>query len=157
MVGQAPGTKVHDSGVPWDDPSGERLRQWLQIDRETFYDERRVAIVPVGLCYPGKTGTGDNPPRPQCAPLWHPQLNAHMRSIQTTLLVGGYAQALYLADRRKGSLTETVAAWRDYWPRYVPTPHPSWHNTSWLKKHPWFEAELLPRLRSRIRALVEES
>jgi uracil-DNA glycosylase len=154
IVGQAPGTKVHNSRVPWDDPSGTRLRQWLQLDRDLFYDERWIAIMPIGFCYPGKTGTGDKPPQPRCAPLWHPPLRAHLPCIETTLLIGAYAQAYYLGDRRKASMTDTVTAWPEYWPHFVPMPHPSWHNTSWLKKNPWFEAELLPELRAHIRRVL---
>ena len=154
IVGQAPGTKVHNSGLAWDDPSGDRLRSWLQVDKAVFYDEAQISHMPVGLCYPGKAGGGDRPPRPQCAPLWHPPVTARLGAIGVTVLIGSYAHAYYLGERRKPSMTETVAAWRDYWPRYVPTPHPSWHNNRWLKLNPWFEAELLPELRGRVRALL---
>ncbi len=153
IVGQAPGTKVHETGIPWNDRSGERLRAWLGLEPAAFYDERRVAIVPMGFCYPGRDPRGgDNPPRPECAPLWHPPLTAALPAIELTLLVGLYAQAHYLGPRRKGSLTETVRAWRDYGPDRFPLPHPSWRNTAWLKKNPWFEAELLPDLRARVKA-----
>ncbi len=155
IVGQAPGTRVHESGVPWNDRSGERLRDWLTLDPDAFYDESRVAIVPMGFCYPGRDPRGgDRPPRPECAPLWHPPLMAALPNVELTLLVGLYAQARYLGPRRKATLTETVRAWRDYAPDYLPLPHPSWRNTAWLKKNPWFEAELLPELRRRILVLL---
>lgn len=155
IVGQAPGTKVHDSGIPWNDPSGDRLREWLQMDRETFYDESRVAIVPMGFCYPGVLPRGgDAPPRPECAPQWHDALLALMPSIELTLLVGQYAQARYLGKRRGKTLTETVSRWREYLPDYLPTPHPSWRTRHWAKKNPWFVAEVLPSLRERVAALV---
>ena len=155
IVGQAPGTRVHESGVPWDDASGARLRAWLALEPEIFYGQGRIAILPMGLCYPGRNARGgDNPPRPECAPLWHPPLRAALGRVAVTLLVGLYAQAYYLGARRRGSLTETVRAWRDYGPELLPLPHPSWRNTAWLKRNPWFETELLPDLRVRIHALV---
>lgn len=155
IVGQAPGTRVHESGVPWNDPSGDRLRQWLGLDRETFYDETRIAIVPMGLCYPGRDAKGgDKPPRPECAPLWHPRVRPLLPKISLTLLVGRYAQDYYLGARVKGSVTETVQAWREYGPDFIPTPHPSWRSNGWLKRNPWFEAEVLPVLRGRVAALV---
>jgi uracil-DNA glycosylase len=155
IVGQAPGTRVHETGIPWNDPSGNRLRQWLDLDRERFYDEARVAIIPIGLCYPGANARGgDLPPRPECAPLWHPRLRPALTNVELTLLVGLYAHAFYLRDRRRGSLTETVKAWRDYLPDLLPLPHPSWRTTHWLKMNSWFEAEVLPELRQRVRDLV---
>ncbi len=155
IVGQAPGTKVHESGIPWKDPSGERLRDWLQITPEVFYDEARVAIVPMGFCYPGrKEKGGDNPPRPECAPEWHQKLLNLIPDVKLTLLVGGYAQKHYLGPARKKTMTETVRAWRDYMPRFLPTPHPSWRTTGWLRKNPWFEAEVVPELRQRVSRLV---
>ncbi|MBB3262782.1 uracil-DNA glycosylase [Azospirillum sp. OGB3] len=151
IVGQAPGARVHASGIPWNDPSGDRLRQWLAMDRTAFYDESRIAIVPMGLCYPGTAPKGgDYPPRPECAPLWHPPLRAALTGVRLTLLVGGYAQAYYLGNRRRRTMTDTVAAWRDYLPEFLPLPHPSWRNTAWLKKNPWFDAELVPALRRRV-------
>ena len=155
IIGQAPGTKVHESGIPWNDRSGDRLRDWLQLDRETFYDESRIAIVPMGFCYPGvdKNG-GDLPPRKECAPLWHAQVVQRLPKIELTLLVGSHAQAYYLKDRRRSPMTETVRAWRQYAPQYLPLPHPSWRNTAWIRRNPWFEAELLPELRRRIRQLI---
>lgn len=155
IVGQAPGTRVHETGIPWNDRSGDRLRDWLLLDRDAFYDETHIAIVPAGFCYPGRDARGgDLPPRPECAPAWHARLMAHMADIRLTLLVGQYAQALYLGARRRPTLSGTVAAWRDYLPAYLPLPHPSWRNTAWLKRNPWFEEKLLPDLRARIGALL---
>ncbi|GAB6263853.1 uracil-DNA glycosylase family protein [Photobacterium sp. 53610] len=146
IVGQAPGTRVHDTGIPWNDPSGDRLRRWLELDRETFYDPSRIAIMPMGLCYPGKGKSGDLPPRPECAPQWHGQVWPLLPNIGMTLLVGQYAQNYYLPDKPK-TLTETVRAWRQWAPTYLPLPHPSPRNTLWLKKNPWFEAEVVPYIR----------
>ncbi len=155
IIGQAPGTRVHASGVPWDDRSGDRLRQWLDLDRDVFYDESRIAIIPTGLCYPGRDPKGgDLPPRPDCAPLWHPRLLAALPDIALTLLVGSHAQAFHLKGRRAASLTETVRAWRDYGPALLPLPHPSWRTNHWEKQNPWFAAELLPALRDRLRTLL---
>ena len=156
IVGQAPGRLVHETGIPWNDRSGDRLRDWLGLDREIFYDERRIAIVPMGFCYPGvdKNG-GDNPPRPECAPAWQARFLALMPRIELTLLVGRYAQEFHLAAGRRASMTDTVAAWRDHPERLVPLPHPSWRNTAWLKRNPWFERELLPVLRRRVAGLVQ--
>jgi uracil-DNA glycosylase len=155
IVGQAPGTRVHETGIPWNDASGDRLRDWLAVDRATFYDAARIAIVPMGFCYPGRDARGgDRPPRPECAPLWHPPLLGALPHVALTLLVGQYAQAYYLGAARRGSLTATVAAWRDYLPRFLPLPHPSWRNTAWLRRNPWFEAELVPELRRRAGALL---
>lgn len=152
VIGQAPGTRVHETGIPWNDPSGDRLREWLDLDHEAFYDDRRIAIVPMGFCYPGREERGgDRPPRPECAPLWHGRLLALMPAVRLTLLIGLYAQAKYLGPGRRKTLTETVAAWRDYSPQYVPLPHPSWRNTAWLKRNPWFEAELVAALRPAVR------
>ncbi len=155
IVGQAPGTRVHGTGIPWNDPSGNRLRAWLAVDRETFYDQERIAIVPMGFCYPGRDPRGgDRPPRCECAPLWHAPLLAALPGIELTLLVGQYAQGHYLGRRRRRTLTETVRAWADYGPATLPLPHPSWRNTGWRKRNPWFEAELVPDLRARVRALL---
>jgi uracil-DNA glycosylase len=177
IVGQAPGRKVHETGIPWNDPSGDRLRSWLGMDRDTFYDESRIAIIPTGLCFPGTGKGGDLPPRPECAPLWHPPLLAELPDIRLTLLIGQYAQAYYLGPRCKKTLTETVAAWREYltveemtgrpeFPRpprraeaarrppgdgpFLPLPHPSPRNQMWLKRNPWFERDLLPVLREKV-------
>ena len=153
IVGQAPGTRVHASGIPWNDPSGDRLRDWLRLDRDTFYDESRIAIVPMGFCYPDRGKSGDLPPPPACAPLWHEQLLAHMPDLELVLLVGSYAQAHYLGKSRE-TLTQRVQRWRDFGPRYIPTPHPSPRNTLWLRRNPWFEQEVVPELRQRVKALL---
>ncbi|CAO3416674.1 uracil-DNA glycosylase family protein [Azospirillum endophyticum] len=156
IVGQAPGARVHASGIPWDDASGDRLRKWLAMDRAAFYDESRIAVVPMGLCYPGTMPKGgDYPPRPECAPLWHPPLLDALSSVGLTLLIGQYAQARYLGERRKATMTETVANWRDYGPAFLPLPHPSWRNTGWLNRNPWFEEELVPALRRRVAEALE--
>ncbi|MBN7797310.1 uracil-DNA glycosylase family protein [Parahaliea mediterranea] len=152
IVGQAPGTRVHASGVPWDDPSGDRLRDWLRMDKAQFYDERHVAIVPMGFCYPGKGKSGDLPPDPACAPKWHDPLLAGMPELELTLLVGSYAQQYYL-EADKETLSSRVRRWRDFGPRFFPLPHPSPRNNLWLRKNPWFEAEVLPALRERVGAL----
>lgn len=158
IVGQAPGTKVHESGIPWNDASGARLRDWLQMAPEVFYDESRVAIVPMGFCYPGRDAKGgDKPPRPECAPTWHPRLLEALPNIALTLLVGSYAQARYLPDTAKMTMTARVAAWRDFGPACIPLPHPSWRNTAWLKRNPWFAEDLLPELRVRVGALLSDS
>jgi uracil-DNA glycosylase len=154
IVGQAPGRRVHETGIPWNDPSGDLLREWLGMSREVFYGDARIAIVPTGLCYPGTVNGSDLPPRPECAPLWHPPLRAAMPGIRLTLLVGAYAQAYYLGERRGRTLTDTVAAWRDFAPDYLPMPHPSPRNRGWLKLNPWFEAEVLPVLRERVGSLL---
>ncbi len=150
IVGQAPGWRVHETGIPWNDPSGDQLRRWLGMTREQFYDASRIAIVPTGLCYPGTVKGSDLPPRPECAPLWHPLLRAAMPGIRLTLLIGAYAQAYYLGKRRGRTLAETVHAWRDFMPEYFPLPHPSPRNRGWLKQNPWFESEVLPALRERV-------
>lgn len=155
IVGQAPGTKVHASGIPWDDASGKRLREWLQMDAETFYDASRIAIVPMGFCYPGKAGSGDAPPRPECRAAWHPRLLPLLKHVQLTLLIGQYSQAYFLGERRKATLTDTVAAWREYMPGYLPLPHPSPRNVGWFKANPWFEQDVVPALRERVHALFD--
>ena len=155
IIGQAPGRRVHASGIPWNDPSGQRLRDWLGLEPEVFYDERRVAILPIGLCYPGTVNGADLPPRKECAPLWHPRIVPALGEVRLTLLVGSYAQAFHLADLRKPAMTETVRAFREYLPRFLPLPHPSWRNSGWLKRNAWFEAELVPELRRLIRATLE--
>ena len=155
IIGQAPGTKAHKSGIPWNDQSGNRLREWMNIDRETFYDTRRIAIMPMGFCYPGRLErNGDKPPRPECAPEWHARLLAELPNVELTLLVGMYAQAYYLPESRAKTLTATVKQWRNYLPGYIPTPHPSWRTTGWQKNNPWFEAELLPVLREEVCLLL---
>lgn len=147
IVGQAPGRRVHESGIPWNDPSGDRLRDWMQLDRDRFYDQQRIAIIPAGLCYPGTGPGGDLPPRPECAPQWHPRLVPMLAKLEIVLLVGSYAQAYYLGRVRRRTLTETVRAWRDYLPHFLPLPHPSPRNQMWLRRNPWFTDEVLPFLR----------
>lgn len=150
IVGQAPGVRVHTSGTPWDDPSGERLRQWMGVDKARFYDESQFAIIPMGYCYPGRQKGGDLPPRRECAALWLDRLLAKLPRIELTLLIGLHAQRHFLGSRGKQSLTETVKAWREFAPEYLPLPHPSARNTSWFQRNPWFDHELLPVLRERI-------
>ncbi|WP_041324727.1 uracil-DNA glycosylase family protein [Saccharophagus degradans] len=149
IIGQAPGTKVHASGIPWDDASGRRLRQWMGIDDQAFYDESRIAIMPMGFCYPGKGRSGDLPPRPECAPKWHARMLASLPNIQLTLLIGQYAQKYYLKEGFT-NLTDTVKHWEDYLPHYFPLPHPSPRNQIWLKQNPWFEEIAIPELQRRI-------
>ena len=146
IIGQAPGSKVHASGIPWDDPSGDRLRNWLGINKNLFYDETQIAIIPMGFCYPGKGRSGDLPPRPECAPQWHAALLSRMPNIQLTLLIGQYAQRYYLG-KQHGTLTATVKAWRNYLPHYFALPHPAPRNQLWLKKNPWFETEVLSEVK----------
>lgn len=154
VAGQAPGRKVHESGVPWDDASGRRLRQWLDMDEATFYDPQKVALVPMGFCYPGKAGSGDAPPRPECRATWHPRLLPLLPNIGLVLAIGQYAQAYHLGDRHKGSLTANLRAWREFLPETLPLPHPSPRNVAWFKANPWFEGEVLPELRARVRELL---
>ncbi len=155
IIGQAPGPRVHASGIPWDDPSGDRLRGWMSIERDSFYDPARVAIMPMGFCYPGRDkGGGDSPPRPECAPLWHQPIRALLPDIELTLLVGRYAQAEYLGKRARSSVSETVRAWRDHLPEYLPLPHPSWRTRAWVRRNPWYESEVIPALRTRVKALL---
>lgn len=156
IVGQAPGARVHASGIPWDDASGKRLRQWLGVDDATFYDETRIALVPMGFCYPGKGRSGDNPPRPECAPLWFERLRSAMPRIELTVLIGQYAQRHVLGARRHASLTETVAAWREHGPSIVALPHPSPRNIAWFKRHPWFDDEIVPMLSERVAKVLTE-
>ncbi len=148
IIGQAPGTKVHASGVPWDDASGQRLRGWMGLAPEVFYDERFVAILPMGLCYPGKAKGGDAPPRPECAPLWHDRALALLPSRRLTILIGSYAIARYLSQKRGSTLAQTVKNWREHLADgYFPIVHPSPRNQQWLKSSPWFEQEVVPALR----------
>lgn len=153
IVGQAPGLRVHTTGIPWNDASGIRLRKWIGIEPETFYNDRHIAIIPMGYCYPGRGAAGDLPPRRECATLWLDQLLAKLPNIELTLLIGQYAQRHYLGKRRKTTLTDTVKAWREYGPEYIPLPHPSARNTAWFQRNPWFEQELVPLLRARVDAL----
>ena len=154
VVGQAPGSRVHTTGIPWDDPSGDRLRAWMGVGKDEFYDASRIAIIPMGFCYPGRGHGGDLPPRRECAELWLDALLARLPEIELTLLIGQYAQRHYLGNRRKPTLARTVEAWAEYAPRYVPLPHPSPRNTPWFQRHPAFEQELVPRLRKRVRKLL---
>jgi uracil-DNA glycosylase len=154
IVGQAPGRRVHETGVPWDDASGERLRAWMGIDRRTFYDPTKVAIIPLGLCYPGRGDAGDLPPRRECASLWLDPLRARLPRVETTLLIGTHAQRHFLGSRRKASLADTTRAWREYAPRFAPLPHPSPRNQPWFARHRWFESQVLPDLQTRVQALV---
>ena len=150
IIGQAPGIKVHESSIPWNDTSGERLREWLGMDSDTFYDEQKVAIVPMGFCYPGKGKSGDLPPRKECAALWHQKVLQSLPNIQMTLLIGQYAQNYYLKNKATSTLTETVRNWQDWAPEFLPLPHPSPRNNIWLKKNPWFESEVLPYIRKHV-------
>ena len=155
IIGQAPGSKAHWSGIPWNDASGDRLRAWLNLNRSVFYDASKVAILPMGLCYPGAGENGaDKPPRPECAPLWHERLLRHLPDIHLTILLGQYAQRYYLTSRRKGSLTETVYAFSEYTPEFFPLPHPSWRSAVWMRKHPWFAKTVVPELRKAVRKLI---
>ena len=153
IVGQAPGARVHKTGIPWDDPSGERLRAWMGVGKEDFYDESRIAIIPMGYCYPGRGRGGDLPPRGECAKLWLEKLLARLPLIELTLLIGQHAQRHFLGRRRKATLAETMKAWAEYAP-YIPLPHPSPRNTPWLQRNSGFQQELLPELRRRIDALL---
>jgi uracil-DNA glycosylase len=156
IAGQAPGRKVHESGIPFDDASGERLRAWLGLSRELFYDADRVAILPMGFCFPGTGRAGDLPPRPECAPTWRARLMSRLNHLQLTLVVGQYAQAYHLPDAG-ASLTHAVQAWRDTWPTVVALPHPSPRNNLWLKRNAWFERELVPLLRERVAQVLADS
>ena len=147
IIGQAPGIKVHHSSVPWQDKSGDNLRNWLGIDADTFYNPDIIGIMPMGFCYPGKGKSGDLPPRKECAPLWHDRLLSALKEVKLTLLIGQYAQGYYLANQMQKNLTETVKNYKSYLPQYLPLPHPSPRNNIWQKKNPWFKEELLPQLK----------
>lgn len=155
VIGQAPGMKVQQSGIPWDDASGDNLRSWLGIDRETFYNDKLLTLMPMGFCYPGTGKSGDLPPRPECAPLWHQPVIASMPEVELTLLIGQYAQAYYLKQRCKNTLTETVKNYQTYLPDYLPLPHPSPRNNIWQKKNSWFREEVLPALQSLVTPLLK--
>ena len=155
ICGQAPGRRVHESGLPFDDPSGDRLRAWMGLDRETFYGHPAIGVAAMAFCFPGTDPKGgDYPPPARCASLWRPKLLAELPKVELTLLLGGYAQAWALGGRAKRSMTDTVRAWQEYLPTFLPMPHPSWRNTGWLKRHPWFEADVAPYLRQRIGLVV---
>ncbi len=149
IAGQAPGRIVHETGIPFDDKSGDRLRDWMGVSRETFYDSAKVAILPMGFCFPGTGKSGDLPPRPECAPAWREQLLAQLTQLEVTLVIGAYAQAYHIGKSGK-NLTQLVKSWETYWPCLVPLPHPSPRNNIWLKRNPWFTEDLLPRLKTRI-------
>lgn len=153
IIGQAPGTVVHKSGIPWDDKSGERLREWLGIDNTDFYNAEKVALIPMGFCYPGKGKSGDLPPRNECAPEWHESLFSAMKNLELIILIGTYAQSYYLKERKKKTLTETVKNHAEYLPKYLPLPHPSPRNNIWLSKNLWFEIEVIPMLQGRVREI----
>jgi uracil-DNA glycosylase len=156
IISQAPGTKVHETGLPFNDRSGDRLRNWLGITRDEFYGNSRLGIMAMGFCYPGREARGgDKPPMKICASTWHPLIRPLLPRVELTLLVGQYAVARYLGKRRRDSLTATVRAWRDYAPEFLPLPHPSWRNTAWLKQNPWFEREIVPALQRHVRRLLE--
>jgi len=159
VIGQAPGTKVHESGIPWNDPSGKRLREWMGIDDEIFYNQAKIAIIPMGFCYPGKGKSGDLPPRKECAELWHKKLLMHLPNIKLTLLIGQYAQNYYLSDSKYyngGTVTEVVTKWKKFAPKYFPLPHPSPRNTLWLRKNSWFESKTIPKLRKQVHNAIRD-
>lgn len=151
VIGQAPGNRVHTTGIPWNDPSGDLLRIWLAVDKATFYNSKNFALMPMGFCYPGKGKSGDLPPRPECAPQWHDKIIASMRSPQLTLLIGQYSQRYYLQEKAKKNLTTTVRCFDDYLPDFMPLPHPSPRNRLWFRRNPWFDRELVPQLRAIVR------
>lgn len=154
IIGQAPGRRVHESGIPWDDPSGDTLRGWLHLDREQFYDPDLVAIIPMGFCYPGSATSGDKPPRPECAPLWHTQLLGHLPQDRLEVIIGSYAQKRYVPELQ-GNVTETVARWHELLPGRIVLPHPSPRNRHWLTKNPWFETEALPAIARRVAEVID--
>jgi uracil-DNA glycosylase family 4 len=154
IIGQAPGTKVHNSGIPWDDASGKQLRKWLNVSNEEFYDTKKFAIIPMGFCYPGRGKSGDLPPRLECAPQWHNQLFELMPNVEMVILIGMYAQRYYLQEKAKKTLTETVSNYQEYFPKYFTLPHPSPRNRFWLTKNPWFNAEVVPELQKKVQILL---
>ncbi len=157
IAGQAPGRKVHETGIPWNDPSGDRLRAWLGLDRKQFYDRSKIAIVPMGFCFPGTGPSGDYPPRPECRRTWHERLLPLLRNIKLRIIVGSYAQSFHLPQQERWTLTQTVAAWRQFAPGCFPLPHPSPRNQLWLRRNPWFEREVLPALREAVRQILEQN
>lgn len=154
IVGQAPGRRVHETGIPFNDPSGDRLRDWMGIDRDAFYDESRVNILPMGFCYPGTGKSGDLPPRPECASHWRQKLMSELGKIEFTLIIGQYAMDWHLKEKKKKTVTETVKSYEEFWPDHAVLPHPSPRNNIWLKRNPWFEEEIIPRIQARIRTLL---
>lgn len=155
IAGQAPGKKVHETGIPWNDPSGERLRDWLGVDRNTFYNSEMIALVPMGFCYPGTGKSGDLAPRPECAATWHDKLFQQLPNLELILIIGKYAHDYHLGGKQKKNLTETVRAWKEYASGIIPLPHPSPRNNIWLKKNPWFEKELLSVLKKKVRSVLD--
>jgi len=154
IVGQAPGQKVQNSGIPWADQSGNELRRWLNVTKEQFYNDELFALVPMGFCYPGKGAKGDLPPRPECAPLWHQQLLKEMKYVKLTLLIGKYSQQFYLGKKFNSSLTENVKNYREFMPAYLPLVHPSPRNKIWQKKNPWFEIEVVPTIQEIVKGVL---
>lgn len=154
IAGQAPGVRVHETGIPFNDPSGDRLRAWMGVNLETFYDAEKIAIMPMGFCYPGTGKSGDLPPRPECSVTWRKKLLAQLPNIELTLVIGKYAQDWHLGVQQKENLTETVRAWKDYWPNMLVLPHPSPRNNIWLKKNPWFDKEVIPKLKRIVREIL---
>lgn len=155
IAGQAPGVRVHNSGIPFNDPSGDRLRAWMGIDREVFYDKSKVSIIPMGFCYPGTAARGgDLPPRPECRATWHDRLFKALPEFELTLVIGQYAHDYHLGGRRQKNLTETVKIWQEFYPKIIPMPHPSPRNIFWLKRNPWFEAEVIPALQQRVKEII---
>ena len=154
IIGQAPGIKVHESGIPWNDQSGKRLREWLNVTEAQFYNAKNFAIIPMGFCYPGKAKTGDLPPRPECAPQWHDALLNKMPNVKLIILIGAYAQKYYLKEKAKRTLTETVGDYKEYLPKYFPIPHPSPTNRFWRSKNPWFEELVVPELQKKVKSLL---
>jgi uracil-DNA glycosylase len=154
IIGQAPGQKVQDSGIPWDDLSGNELRRWLGITKEQFYNDKLFALMPMGFCYPGKTKTGDLPPRPECAPLWHQQVLSKLKRVELTILIGLYAQKYYLGTSFKPTLTENVKNYKEFLPKYLPLVHPSPRNKIWQKKNPWFEDNIVPTLQKIVKDII---
>jgi len=154
IAGQAPGVRVHETGIPFNDPSGDRLRAWMGLEREVFYNAEKISILPMGFCYPGTGKSGDLPPRPECAEQWRKKLLVQLPNIELTLVIGGYAQDWHLGKSQKENLTETVRAWKEYWPQILVLPHPSPRNNIWLKKNPWFEKKVIKELKKRVAAIV---
>jgi uracil-DNA glycosylase len=154
IAGQAPGRLVHETGLPWNDPSGDRLRDWMQLDRETFYDVRNIAVAAMGFCYPGTVNGADLPPRRECAPLWRERLLAQLKRVRLTLLVGSYAQKWHLPEQGRQSMAQTLSRWRDLPENMMVLPHPSWRNNAWLRQNAWFAGEVLPVLRKRVKAAL---
>ena len=153
----APGSKVHETGILWNDASGDLQRDWTDLNRSIFYDQRKIAILPIGFCYPGAAANGgDKPPRPECAPLWHGRVLDCLPNLQLTLLVGQYSQKRYLGSGRKNSMTETVKAFPEFGPRFFPLPHPSWRSGIWMQRQPWFEREVIPQLRRAVRRVIKD-